>query len=147
MATAAKDAASQFKAVPMIRLPQNIETSELGWPLTICLWIAIGLNGLTAILLLIMALLSETEGSSLAAILAIFAPGIRLVGVIGILRCQRWGFYVFCFFVAVPIFFALLVNGIGWLVSDIEGWLELCLNIIPSLLIFFLTLGKFNELE
>ena len=143
--TAAKDTASQFKVVPLIKLPK-MEEPELGWTLTISLWVAIGLNGLLALILLLIGLLAS-GGNLLIAILGAFIPGVRLIGALGILRSQRWGFWLFTIFAVVPVFLALMFNGAGWLVSDIKGYLELFLNVIPSVLIFFLTLAKWSEFE
>ncbi|MHB0936743.1 MAG: hypothetical protein ACYDCO_26895 [Armatimonadota bacterium] len=147
MKTAAKDTASQFQAVPLIKLPKmQVDEPELGWTLTISLWIVIGLNGLLSIILLAMGLLTS-GGSILLAMLAAFGPGVRLVGALGILRCQRWGFWVFAVFAVIPVCWMLLFNGVAWLFTDIKGWLELCLNVLPSLLIFFLSLAKWGEFE
>ena len=125
--TTAKDTASQFQAVPLIKLPK-IDAPELGWTLTICLWIFIVLN----LLLIALALLAGQVGLMIGTI-------IRMVGVIGILRCQRWGFYVFAIFVVFPTVMSLFFGGMNRL--------EILMGVVPSLMIFFLTLMKWDRLD
>jgi len=145
--TAAQDTASQFQAVPLIKLPKvQVEEPELGWTLTVALWIVIGLDGLLTAGLFIAGLITS-GGSIFIALFSALGPGVCLVGAIGILRSQRWGFWLFSIFAVVPVILQLLFNGVGWLISSVTGLLVLFLVVLPSLIIFFLCLGKWDELE
>jgi len=143
--SATQDTASQFKAVPLIKLPK-MEEPELGWTLTVSLWITIGLNGLITLILLIAGLVIA-RGNIFLVMLSALSPGACLIAALALLRSQRWGFWLYTLFAVIPIFWMLMANGIGWLFENIIGWLVLLLFVLPSLCIFFLVLGKWGDFE
>jgi len=145
LATRVKDTASQFKAVPLIKLPK-MEEPELGWTLTISLWITIGLNGLITLTALVVGLV-VFRAPLFLILLSTLSPSVCLIAAIALLRSQRWGFWLYTIFAVIPIFMSLMRNGIGWLFDNIIGWLVLLLFVLPALCIFFLVLGKWGEFE
>lgn len=143
--TAVQETAQSIKVVPLIRLPV-MDTPELGWPLTILLWLVIGLHGLLLLMLVLSSINTSSDMSgevagAIAGIKIVLAIGlvIRLAALIGILRCKRWAFYFFTFFSVVPAFFTLMRGG--------GDFLQLALNVVPAIAIFFLVLSQWDEFE
>lgn len=117
----------------------------LGWPLTIALWLLIAYHGLLfgAVVLLAVGIQAMNPGDKHVGVplLVFFGtfPGMNLAGAIGMLRCQRWGFYLFMVFTVGPLSLLLLLGAhFNWF-----GLFGICF----SALVFLLVLGKFNELE
>ncbi|OPZ81271.1 MAG: hypothetical protein BWY76_03083 [bacterium ADurb.Bin429] len=138
--------AKSMPAPKQIRRPQPRDTYEppLGWFLTILLWIVAGLNGLGLLFLLIGSLVvhSLTSGEGGAGAIALFLaiiPGIRMAACIGMLRGGRWGFWLFCVFSVIPV-------GLSIMTGNMTIW-RFIFDALPALLIFFLALGKMDELE
>jgi len=157
-AVAAPPVAPQYQPPPeparpqpaprQIRRPQPRETYDppLGWPLTILLWVVAVVNGLGLLVLVIGALVAHVAfggggGAGVWTIALFFAiaPGIRVAACIGMLRGGRWGFWLFCVFSVIPV-------GLAFMFGSMTIW-RFIFDALPALLIFFLALGKMDELE
>jgi hypothetical protein len=123
--------------------PKERYEPPLGWFLTILLWVVGGLNVVVMILLIIVSIVAHYLGGSnnpgaMAFFLAII-PGIRMAACIGMLRGGRWGFWLFCVFSVIPVGLSIMMGNMNIFTFIFDA--------LPALVIFFLALGKMNELE
>ena len=126
------------------------DAPALGWPLTVMLWTVLLISA--AELLMIMIGIYLVTGSILlvgVGMAFFFTPVLKVAGIVGLLREQRWGLYVYCFTAVVPAFLNLMIppeaginNGgtLGFLIM-------LVVDILPAIVIFYLAMTKWEVLE
>jgi len=107
--------------------PIERDPPELGWPLTIALWVFLVIYSLSFLLYL-------ANGSILTINCA-----INIVATIGLLRCQKWGYYLLAFFSVGPIVFAMMF---GAFKDPISWFIGAC-----AVIILLFTLGKWDKLD
>jgi hypothetical protein len=105
---------------------------ELGWALTVGLWITMGLQAL----LLYLLFSSAEEGGGGVGIIG---TGVRIVALIAMLRCRRWGFYLFSAFAVFPAVMSLIAGRF-----DVLG---LMIVIVPAVYVFALAVWKWDFFE
>jgi len=141
----ARDTVQSMRPEPLF----NIDAPDIGWPLTILLWIVIIFNSLVVAVVILGAigvqlfLNNDQATHAVGALmwLILLVPAVQLISAIAMLRCQRWGFYLYCLFVVGPVFLGLMLHGIP------TNYLRLAIETIPAVGIFILVLSKWDMFE
>jgi hypothetical protein len=110
---------------------------ELGWPLTILLWIVIGCC-LLPLLPVLLALVLRGSFSPLAFVVLIVCT-LQVIPLFAMLRCQRWGFYLYCIFAVAPAVYSIFF-GLGFVLQNIA-------SIAFAIAIFILVLSKWDRFD
>lgn len=117
---------------------------ELGWPLTILLWMTIAWNCFLLVVPIAMLLMSnggdalQNLSFSWAGMMGAFAPAMNIIGVIGMMRSARWGFGLFCLFTVAPAI---------WRFADGKLDSNTIISLGFGLSIFFLVMARWSDFE
>jgi len=145
---AARDVAQSFEVVPLFN---RFAVPELGGPLTALLGGVVLLNlllvGLCVLAIYSVERVAPQQGvppealpfirRTLGVITAI--PTLTLIGAVGMLRCRRWGFYLFHALSALPLTLFFAAGLLKWHV------LWALVPVLPAMLIFILAMMRWDE--
>jgi hypothetical protein len=118
----------------------------VGWPLAILCWIAMLGWGIVLLLVILSAVglqvIHNAESKNIAVPLLIVLgtlPAANFVALLGILRYQRWGIFVFLVFSIGPMILQMILG------MPFPPW-EIMLAVF-NIVVFLLSMGKWHEFE